>query len=159
MKEHHYKAVLKWTDVSGKGTTEYKAYNRNHSIKIEGKPTLIMSSDPEFMGDRSLHNPEDLFLSALASCHMLWYLHLCSVNAITVVDYTDQAEGTMIEKSIGGGHFKEVRLNPVVTILEKDKKELAIRLHQQASQKCYIANSCNFPITHKPTIHTDKNLS
>lgn len=154
MKEHKYKAKLKWNDENGNGTTAYKAYSRNHQVNISGKPSLLMSSDPAFMGHKDLHNPEDLFLTALASCHMLWYLHLCSNYGITVIDYQDEAEGTMLEKPIGGGQFKEVQLNPLVTILEEDKKEHAIKLHEQASQKCYIANSCNFPITHKPTIHS-----
>lgn len=154
MKEHKYNATLKWNDKNGNGTITYKAYSRNHQVNISGKALLLMSSDPAFMGDKNLHNPEDLLLTALASCHMLWYLHLCSNNGITVIDYQDKAEGTMVEKPIGGGQFKEVQLNPLVTILEADKKEIAIKLHEQASQKCYIANSCNFPITHKPTIHS-----
>lgn len=156
MKEHKYKSTLEWHDGNGNGTTEYKAYSRNHKVSIQGKSKLLLSSDPAFMGDARLHNPEDLFLTSLSSCHMLWYLHLCSKNGITVIKYIDQAEGTMIEKPFSCGQFKEVQLNPVTTILEESKKEKALELHEEASKKCYIANSCNFPITHKPKIQLNK---
>ena len=90
-----------------------------------------------------------MLLASLSSCHMLWYLHLCADEGITVTAYLDHAEGTMTEDS-GGGHFTEVILHPVVTITSGSKKERAIALHDEAHKKCFIANSCNFPIRHLP---------
>lgn len=49
--------------------------------------------DPAFRGDAHRYNPEELLLASLASCHMLWYLHLCAVNGINVLDYHDEAHG------------------------------------------------------------------
>ena len=75
----------------------------------------MCSSDPTFLGDRERYNPEELLVASLSSCHMLWYLHLAADNGIVVVDYRDDATGTMVETPDGGGKFTEVTLHPVVT--------------------------------------------
>ena len=151
-KNHQYTITTKWTGNLGVGTKDYKNYSRNHEIMAIGKPTIPGSSDPSFRGDASRYNPEDLFVSTLASCHMLWYLHLCSVNQITVISYEDKTEGTMIEKENGSGQFESVTLYPTLTIVEKDKIELATSLHHEAHKFCFIANSVNFPVLCKPNI-------
>lgn len=157
MKKHHYNSTLIWTGNTGKGTTDYRSYKREFKIQIDGKPDLIGSSDPAFRGDKKLHNPEELFLASLSSCHMLWYLHLCSDNGITVMEYQDRAVGEMIEEMGGAGSFESVVLKPQVVILEADKKKLATELHHKANQMCFIANSCNFEIRHKPKIFVESN--
>lgn len=149
-KEHHYKATITWTGNMGIGTKSYKAYNRSHKISIENKVDILASSDPAFLGDNTRHNPEDLLLASLSGCHMLWYLHLCSVNGITVVDYKDDATGTMQETDANGGHFVEVILNPIVIITDPSQIGKANELHHQANKMCFIANSCNFPVRHIP---------
>lgn len=78
-KKHEYKASILWTVAQGGSTKDYKSYSRNHIVSIEGKPTILASSDVAFRGDMERHNPEDLFLSSIASCHMLWYLHCTSL--------------------------------------------------------------------------------
>src|SRR5580698_8486421 len=113
-KKHDYKLIVKWTGNKGTGTSTYTGYERNHSISIEGKPDILGSSDPVFRGDKTRYNPEELLVAALSTCHMLAYLHLCADAGIVVVDYTDNANGIMIETESGSGHFTEVTLNPVV---------------------------------------------
>ncbi len=150
-KEHYYKATITWTGNPGQGTINAGAYSRNHTITIANKIDILASSDTPFSGDGTRHNPEDLLLSALSECHMLWYLHICADNGITVMEYIDNAEGTMIQNASGGGQFKEVTLNPIVTITEASQIEKANALHQEANKKCFIANSVNFPVKHKPS--------
>ena len=153
MKEHRYQTRLVWTGNRGEGTSNYRSYDRNHEIQIEGKAqTLMLSSDPSFLGDASRHNPEELLVASLSSCHMLWYLHLCATNGIKVVDYTDSALGKMIENPDGSGEFSEVTLFPEVEILDETNSEKALELHTEANQKCFIARSCNFPVKHQPKI-------
>lgn len=152
MKSHHYQSLIKWTGNKGKGTTSYTSYERSYDVIIENKPRLKGSADPAFRGKAELHNPEDLLLASISSCHMLWYLHFCSTNKITVIDYQDNATAKMVETPEGKGHFTEAVLNPEVVILEKDKISLAESLHQKANEFCFIANSCNFPIQHNPII-------
>lgn len=146
MKHHRYRIPIGWS--SENGTASYHSYSRNHTIGGDQKKMVIpASSDPGFRGDPSHYNPEELFVGSIASCHMLWYLHLCTVNKITVVNYQDSPEGQMTEKPDGSGAFDWVKLTPEITILEKDKEELAHSLHQEAHKKCFIANSVNCTIT------------
>lgn len=149
-KEHQYKTAVTWTGNKGSGTMDYRSYDRNYVISIAQKPDIAGSSDSAFLGDKNKHNPEDLLVSSLSSCHMLWYLHLCSQNDIIVMDYQDNAVGTMIENADGSGYFSEVTLNPVVTITRAADQEKANALHEQAHKMCFIANSCNFPVKCAP---------
>ena len=150
-KQHHYKAAITWTGNLGKGTLGYKGYERSHSISIENKALITASSDPAFMGDAAKHNPEELFLASLSSCHMLWYLHLCADNCIIVTAYTDHATGTM-EENEQGGKFIEVVLHPQVQVSDISMIDKANELHEEANSKCFIANSCNFPVRHEAVI-------
>lgn len=149
-KQHHYALSVKWTGNKGEGTANYRGYERSHLIEIKDKASIKGSSDPAFRGDATMHNPEELFVASIATCHMLWYLHLCADAGIIVTGYTDNATGTMTETANGGGRFTEVVLHPAVTITNEMMLERATALHHKANELCYIANSCNFPILHKP---------
>lgn len=149
-KQHKYELALSWTGNNGVGTKDYKAYERSHRISINGKPELLLSSDPAFRGDPARHNPEELLLTSLSSCHMLWYLHLCAESGVVVVDYIDNAEGSMETSKTGEGRFKEVTLHPVVTVSEKAMIKKANELHKKANTYCFIANSVNFEVLHVP---------
>ena len=148
-KEHHYLVAIEWTGNKGEGTKSYTGYERIHRVSVAGKPVIEASSDLAFRGDNTKYNPEELFVSSISACHMLWYLHLCADNGIVVESYTDEAIGTMLV-SASGGRFTDVILNPVVKITNKDKQEIALALHEAANKYCFIANSCNFPVRHKP---------
>ena len=153
MKEHQYQIALKWIGSKGVGTKNYRSYSRDFEVGAPFKKQLIHgSSDPSFRGDKTRYNPEDVFLSSIASCHMLWFLHLCSTHNIVVLEYEDQATGTMVEDKDGSGRFKEVTLYPEILVLGKVDMELVHQLHKEANKMCFIANSCNFPIGHKPKV-------
>lgn len=150
--EHCYHVRTTWTGNLGNGTRHYRDYSRNMDIDVSGKPTLPASADPAFRGDPERHNPEDMLVGSLSSCHMLWYLHLCADAGVVVTAYTDNAEGTMAMTADGGGHFTQVTLKPHVTIDEGSDAALAERLHERAHRLCFIANSVNFPVHCEPTI-------
>jgi len=88
---------------------------------------------------------------------MLWCLHFCSQNQVIVEEYTDIATGIMREENDGRGSFKEVTLNPTVTVKSEDMIEKAIELHKKASEYCFIADSVNFPVKHHPEIIVKSN--
>lgn len=155
MKTHHYQSKVVWTGNTGTGTGDYKNYERSHNIIIENKTLIEGSSDPAFRGNKNRHNPEDLLLSSLASCHMLWYLHFCAVNHVIVEAYTDYAEGIMTEEEDGKGRFTSVTLHPDVVVSSESMVERALDLHQKASEYCFIANSVNFPVRHLPRIRVN----
>ena len=150
-KQHNYNITTKWTGNTGTGTSNYTSYERSHAILIDHKAEILASSDPAFRGDKTRHNPEELLLASISSCHMLWYLHLCAEAGIIVTAYTDYATGVMVETKNGSGKFTEVTLNPVVAITDPAMTEKANALHKQANALCFIANSVNFPVYHQPT--------
>jgi len=147
---HNYKLTVKWTGNTGTGTSNYREYERSHVLITENKADILGSSDPAFRGDKSKHNPEDLLLAALSTCHMLSYLHLCALSEVIVTEYIDHATGIMIYTADGGGHFSEVTLNPIVTVTENSMRKKADELHKKANELCFIANSVNFPVHHQP---------
>jgi organic hydroperoxide reductase OsmC/OhrA len=151
-KTHTYTCALNWTGNTGRGTADYRAYSRNHVFTAPGKPELLGSSDPAFRGDKNRYNPEDLMVAAAASCHMLWYLHLCADAGVVVVAYEDKPVGTMVEDAARGGYFTGIKLHPRVTIAAGSDRGKAMALHGAAHSQCYIANSVNFPITCDPEI-------
>lgn len=150
-RQHKYSTNLRWTGSKLVGTANYRAYERNYMISIENKPDILGSSDPAFLGDNTKHNPEELLVASLSSCHMLWYLHLCCQAGVIVLDYIDKANGTMVESPDGSGIFTEVILNPIVTVKEKSMIQKANELHKKANELCFIANSINFKVVHQPT--------
>lgn len=151
-KHHHYTLSVEWTGNNGIGTENYEVYSRSHSIRSASKPIIEASSDAAFRGDESKYNPEELFVASLSSCHMLWYLHLCADNDIVVHAYKDYPEGTLVEPGGSPGHFSSVVLHPEVTVAEDWMIEKAAALHEEAHRKCFIANSCNFPVSFVPAV-------
>ena len=149
-KQHNYQLTIEWTGNSGTGTSAYTAYKRDHEVLTGGKTVIHMSSDPAFRGDATKHNPEELLLASISSCHMLWYLHLCATAGVIVNGYVDHANGLMEETEDGGGRFTSVTLYPQVTVTDASMIEKANELHNEANKLCFIANSLNFAVHHKP---------
>ncbi|MGI9449341.1 MAG: OsmC family protein [Geminicoccaceae bacterium] len=147
---HQFKAHIVWTGASQGPAITYDGYSREYLIEIDGKPPLRGSSAPVYMGDAGLHNPEDLLVASLSTCHMLWYLHLCTDAGIHVSGYIDDAEG-ILDMANGRMVFTNVILRPKVTLAKGDP-EKALAVHKDASEACFIANSVNFPVTHQPKI-------
>lgn len=150
MKQHHYHIETIWRGNIGNGTSAYSSYQRNYNISTENKPIIAGSSDPAFLGDATRYNPEELLLASISSCHMLWYLHFCSVEGVIVLQYQDNAKGIMIEEKNGSGKFSEVTLVPTVIVKENSMIEKANQLHTKANEYCFIANSLNFKVRHQP---------
>jgi organic hydroperoxide reductase OsmC/OhrA len=149
---HTYASSIRWTGNRGSGTSSYRDYERLYDVAVAGKPTIAGSSDPLYRGNPGRHNPEDLLVSAVASCHMLWYLHLCADAGVVIVDYVDDATGTLAENADGSGVFTEITLRPHVTIAPGSDQQLAERLHVDANRMCPLAASLNVPVRHEPTI-------
>ena len=143
---HRYPVTVAWTGNTGAGTASYRAYARDHEVRVDGKTTILTSSDPAFRGDPARYNPEELFVAAVSQCHSLWYLHLCADNGITVLAYVDHAEGTMQEDAAGSGAFTRVALRPEITLAPGADAALADRLHHEAHAMCFIARSISVPV-------------
>jgi organic hydroperoxide reductase OsmC/OhrA len=152
---HSYRVNVEWTGNRGSGTDGYRNYGREHVIRIEGKADIAGSSDPTFRGDATRHNPEEMLVAALSTCHMLAYLHMATVAGVVVTAYTDAAEGTMVTEG-NGGRFTEVVLHPVVTISAASDPAKAEAAHDDAHHACFIAASVNFPVRCEPRVVIEK---
>lgn len=143
---HHFSAKLNWTGAAKGTTSSYETYSRDYLIEVPGKPPLAGSADKVFRGDSSRHNPEDLLVMSLSSCHMLTYLAEAARAGVHVVAYSDEASGTM-QMLNGKMRFTEVSLRPQVVIAVGGDLPQAKRLHVLAHEHCFIANSVNFPVS------------
>lgn len=152
MIDHTYALHTVWTGNRGEGTRDYRSYGRDHTLTVTGKPEILGSADKPFRGDVDRWNPEEMLLGALSQCHLLSYLWVCTTVDVVVTGYVDDATGTMVQTSDGGGHFTEVVLHPTVTVAEESMVERAREAHREASSKCFIASSMNFPVRHEPTV-------
>jgi organic hydroperoxide reductase OsmC/OhrA len=151
-KTHSYAVDIKWTGNSGTGTADYRTYKRDHVISAAGKADIAGSADPAFRGDKTRWNPEETLVASIATCHKLWYLHLCYDAGIVVTAYEDHATGEMAMNADGSGQFSWVHLHPVVTIAAGGDAAVAKALHSKVGALCFIARSVNFPIKHDATI-------
>jgi organic hydroperoxide reductase OsmC/OhrA len=136
-----FKINLKWqldtTDF------EYKTYTRTHQISFPGGQTLTGSAAPEFFGKPELVNPEEAFLAALSSCHMLTFLAIACKMKFTPESYLDDAVATMTKNAKGKFFVSEAVLRPKIKFIGP-KIPTAIdiaKLHERAHEECFIANS------------------
>lgn len=144
-RDHRYAMRIVWTGAAAGPTTDYRSYSRDHEIRIEGKAVLPGSADPYFRGSSDRHNPEEMLVAALSTCHMMSYLAEAAFAGVLVVGYEDEATGTMRQKD-RGGRFVEVTLRPKVVVAPGTDIDLAERLHHLAHEHCFIAQSVNFPV-------------
>jgi organic hydroperoxide reductase OsmC/OhrA len=152
MKSHSYDVRVAWTGNTGVGTAGYADYRRDTVTTAGDKDGLLGSSDPNFRGDPARWNPEELLLTSLSQCHLLWYLDLVARAGVVVTDYVDEPSATMVLNSDGSGQFQRVVLRPSVTITDPDDRSRALELHSRAHDMCFIARSVNFPVDCEPTV-------
>jgi organic hydroperoxide reductase OsmC/OhrA len=153
---HKYSTRIIWEGNLGEGTSGYASYGREYRVVIAGKPDLIGTADPAFHGAQDKHNPEELFLTSVSACHMLFYLSLCARKGVEIVAYADEATGTLCIDGNGGGRFDEITLQPRITIARAEDALVAASLHNQARELCFIANSCSVPIRHVATVQVQR---
>ena len=151
-RSHHYQATVTWTGNRGTGTSGYKDYGRDHEVSAPGCAPIAGSADRTFHGDRDRWNPEMLLVAALSQCHLLSYLHVCADAGVVVTGYSDDAEGTMGPPPAGGGNFPPAVRRPRAPARHAGMTEAALRLHEEASARCFIAASVNFPVRHEPEV-------
>jgi peroxiredoxin-like protein len=142
---HRFKIQLAWQGE----TRDYSDYTREHSVAFGEKARLIASSAPEFMGDATKVNPEELFVAALSSCQMLTYLALCARKRLLCLRYEDEAEG-YLERTDGKWRMTRVVLHPRITLAEGSELALARSLIERAHEECFIANSVTTAVSNLP---------
>ena len=129
------------------------AFSRDLSVSCGGQ-TLPMSAAPDFHGDPSRVNPEQLFVASLSACQALTYLFLAVRHAVVVVGYSDEAEGTLASKE-GRIQMTRVVLRPRITVADEQSAAKARELVAKAHQACFIANSITATVDIEPAIEVD----
>ena len=144
-KQHDYISLIEWTGDRGQGTKTYRGYDRTWEVRTPGKPVITCSNDPLLGGDPTLHNPEDLLLSSLSACHMLWYLHLASSAGIVVRGYSDTPVGVGESTPDGAGRFLRATLRPHIIVEPDADLAKADAIHHDIHKVCFIARAVIFP--------------
>jgi organic hydroperoxide reductase OsmC/OhrA len=147
MSTHH--ASVRWTRSTP--DFEYATYVRAHTTSFGSGQSLDTSSAPEFAGDPTRTNPEELLVGALSSCHMLTFLAVAARKRFVVDSYEDQAEGVLEKDASGVMWVTRVVLRPVVHFsgTAPDAAQLAA-LHESAHRNCFIANSVKTEVRVEP---------
>lgn len=152
LKNHVYRAEIVWRR---NGDFASNSYSRGHQWLFDGGIAVPASASPAIVpvpqSVESAVDPEEAFVASLSSCHMLWFLDLSRQNGIVVEDYRDKAEAVM--DRIGPGKFAivTVKLKPEVTVSGDGAVDgIFARLHREAHEKCFIANSVNCEVCCEP---------
>src|SRR5262245_53335371 len=144
MPTHHFEGRLAWR-AGGEGPAA-----GNHRVEFAGRPVLEVSGAPQYRGDGTKLNPEELLVASLASCQLLTYLALAPRVGITVLAYEDTPVGTLAiaDKKM---RVTEILLRPRITIAAGDA-ETARALVERAHEGCFIGNSISCAVRIEPEI-------
>lgn len=121
----------------------YEDYNRGHTWRFDAGIDVPASAAPAFLGDEARVDPEEAFVAAIASCHMLTFLAIAARKRLTVDSYRDRAVGHMEKNENGKLAITRVDLFPRITFAEGvsvDAKTLS-NMHHMSHEECFIANS------------------
>ncbi len=122
-------------------------YSREHTWSFDGGVTVPASPSPAAVpapySNPECVDPEEAFVAAVASCHMLTYLYLAYRQGFQVDAYHDEAVGSMTQNEHGIPWVSSIRLNPRITYSGQKMPTSSQEhdLHHLAHQQCYIANS------------------
>ncbi|HVY70404.1 MAG TPA: OsmC family protein [Verrucomicrobiae bacterium] len=149
-----YKATISWQRkdadfVKGK-------YSREHTWAFDGGVTVPASSSPHVVptpwSNPANVDPEEAFVAAISSCHMLTYLYLAGKEGFLVESYRDEATGVMTKNEHGAQWMSEVTLHPCIIYggAKQPTPADVERLHHESHEQCYIANSVKTRVTVAP---------
>jgi len=141
-----YKAKITWHRQIDEEFVQSK-YSRGHEWSFDGGTTIPASSSPHIVPPpysvEANVDPEEAFVAALSSCHMLLFLSIAAKRRFVVDTYIDNAVGIMEQDENGRFSISKVVLRPEI-VFSGDKqpsKEQVIKMHHQSHTQCFIANS------------------
>jgi organic hydroperoxide reductase OsmC/OhrA len=131
-------------------------YSRQHVLRFDGGIEVAGSSSPHViplpMSDASAVDPEEMFVAALSSCHMLWFLAIAGNRKFRVDRYIDKATGLMEKNADGKQVITVVTLKPEIHFsgTRLPSREEIERMHHKAHDECFIANSVKSEVRCEP---------
>lgn len=149
-----YSATLRW-QRNGAAFTDQR-YSRAHEWHFDGGAVVPGSSSPHTVplpySDAAAVDPEEAFVAALSSCHLLWFLHLAAKAGFVVERYEDRADGVMARNAEGRLAMTLVTLRPNAAFAgdrQPTRAEVEV-LHHAAHEECFIANSVKSEVRCEP---------
>lgn len=129
-------------------------YSRLHRWKFDGGTEVPASASPHIvpvpMADAAAVDPEEAFVAAVSSCHMLWFLSIAVKHGFVVDRYEDEPEGTLEEDERGRRAITRVALRPhIIYAAESPDRKTESSMHEEAHESCFIANSVRTEIVVK----------
>jgi organic hydroperoxide reductase OsmC/OhrA len=148
-----HSAVISWQ--RGEAPFLDKRYSRAHLWSFDGGANVRASSSPYSVpvpySDLSGVDPEEAFVAALASCHMLWFLSIAAKEGFCVDSYRDDAIGTLGPGKNGRLCMTEIDLRPHIVFAGTAPSPEVVRdMHEQAHHECFLANSVITRLTVSP---------
>lgn len=149
-----YTAEITWSR-NGAVFTD-KRYSRGHTWRFDGGIEVTASSSPHVvplpLSVAEAVDPEEAFVAALASCHMLSFLYVAARQGCVVESYRDQATGILAKNAAGKQAMTEVTLHPQVTFGGGKQPSAAEQeaMHHEAHEQCFIASSVKTDVRCEP---------
>lgn len=147
-----YQATVIWQRMPAEVFTD-RRYSRAHQWQFDGGTTVAASASPHIVPlpySRAENvDPEEAFVAALSSCHMLFFLSLAAERGWCVDRYEDHATGTLARNEEGQLAMTDVMLQPKVVFADEQRPtpDDEARMHHLAHKKCFIANSVKTKVT------------
>ena len=140
-------------DVSwsrGEHEFTYQSYSRDHTWTFDGD-TVTASANPAYLGSEAAVDPEEAFVAALASCHMLTFLAIAAKKRFVVNTYDDHAVGVVAKNEAGRIAITTVTLSPRIVFAGAEPDATTLdQMHHLAHDQCFIANSVTTQVTVVP---------
>ena len=145
MSEH--RATVSWRRESD--DFAYESYNRGHGWSFDSGVEVPASAAPDFLGDPDRVDPEEAFVAAISSCHMLTFLAIAARKRLVVDGYRDEAVGHMEKNEDGRLAITRVVLRPRIEFAGDGAPSADVleKMHHQAHEHCFIANSVRTEVT------------
>ena len=149
---HAYQATVRWTRQDGEVFTDNR-YGRGHVWAFDGGVEVPASSAPSSVplpfSRADAVDPEEAFVAALSSCHMLFFLFFAAKQGFVVDRYEDHAVGVMEKNERGKLFVSRVTLNPAIDFSgpKRPAPDEIADLHHRSHEDCFIANSVRTEIT------------
>ena len=130
-------------------------YSRRHEWRFDGGAMVTASSSPDVvpvpLSDAAGVDPEEALVASAAACHMLWFLSLAQEAGLEVDSYSDSAVGEMGRIAPGRMAITRITLRPEIRFSgSPPSPETLHRLHHEAHERCFIANSLKTEIVVEP---------
>lgn len=148
-----YRASVLWALQPGEDFARGR-YSRGHRLSFDGGVEVPASASPHVVGKWAVAeavDPEEMFVAALANCHMLTFLALCAKARVEVTRYEDHAESILdtVEKVTW---VAEIHLKPTIRVARGTSKAKVEELFEKAHKYCFVANSIKSKVVMAPTV-------